>query len=62
MIYDVLCSLEILFIIDTHVSPVRPLPYIAVYHWIYFRLPIGDQILGGVRGLGAMACLTRDSL
>jgi hypothetical protein len=60
MLSDALCTSDILFITETHASPVRPLPDIAGYHW-FSTCRQETRSSGGVRGSGKVACLIRDS-
>ena len=57
---DALSLSDILFITETHVSPVRPLLDIATYHW-FSACRHETKSPGGVRCSEGVACLTRDS-
>jgi hypothetical protein len=58
--YDALGSSDILFITEMHESHVRPLLDITGYHQ-YLACRQETRSLGGVRGLGGVACFVRDS-
>jgi hypothetical protein len=59
--YDALRSSDILFITETHESPVRPLSDITGYHR-FSTCRQETRSSGGIRGSGGVACFARDSL
>jgi hypothetical protein len=61
LLYDALESTDILFVTETHASPIRPLPNIADYHW-FSVCRQETRSSGKVRGSGGVACLASDSL
>jgi hypothetical protein len=61
LLYDALGSSDILFITETHESPVRPLPDITGYHQ-FSACRQETRSSGGIRGSGGVACFVRDSL
>jgi hypothetical protein len=59
--YDALGSSDILFVTETHASPIRPLLDITSYHW-FSTCRHETRCSSGVRGSNGVACLTKDSL